>query len=306
MFQQSSPQRQLNIAVFGDVHGHLRLMFQLARLWQLAHGSFLDGILACGDLGYFPDLSVLDKATRRYVRDDPEEAGFARFFLWPEPLERDPLMDKILLGPAGEPNTVRCPVIWCHGNHEDFIALEKATGSAVLRAVDVYHRLFWLRSGHVITHAGLRLAALGGGPELAENEAPPPREHPLKRVREKDCWRLAGESVDILMSHVAPLGLGGEAGQWGSGLVRDAVERLQPRFHFFAHHRQPVPAGVIGRTRCYWLNDVAFDRHARGLDQPLEKGCLGVLTWPDPKRAQFTVIEEDWLRGVTSRGWRWL
>jgi len=72
-------------------------------------------------------------------------------------------------------------------------------------------------------------------------------------------------------------------------------------------HFAAVPPGPAhGATRCFWLNDVAFERHRRGLDQPLEPGCMGLLTWPDPERADFAVLAEDWLRGVTSRGWYWL
>ena len=62
-----------HIAIFGDAHGHLRLLFQLCRLWQLEHKTHLDGIIVCGDLGFFPDVSRLDKATRRFALKDPVE-----------------------------------------------------------------------------------------------------------------------------------------------------------------------------------------------------------------------------------------
>ncbi len=39
-------------AIFGDVHGHFRLMFQLCRHWQRNSGVHLDGILLCGDIGF--------------------------------------------------------------------------------------------------------------------------------------------------------------------------------------------------------------------------------------------------------------
>ena len=59
-------ERALHIAVIGDVHGHLRLMFQLCRLWQVQTGVHLDLVLQCGDLGFFPDPARLDKATQRF------------------------------------------------------------------------------------------------------------------------------------------------------------------------------------------------------------------------------------------------
>jgi hypothetical protein len=42
---ESSPNCKRHFAVFGDTHGHLRLMFRLCRLWQIQHRVFLDGIL---------------------------------------------------------------------------------------------------------------------------------------------------------------------------------------------------------------------------------------------------------------------
>ncbi|MFW6114397.1 MAG: hypothetical protein ACOC7K_01510 [bacterium] len=87
-----------HFAIFGDAHGHLRLMFQLCRHWQLNTQTKLDGALICGDLGFFPDLTRLDKATRKYIERDPEEAGFAFYFRQPLPAEQDPQLDRTLHG----------------------------------------------------------------------------------------------------------------------------------------------------------------------------------------------------------------
>jgi hypothetical protein len=66
----------MKVALFSDVHGHLRIVLHLIRNWQIEHNSHLDGALIAGDLGCFPDSSKLDKATRRWVAVDPEQAGF--------------------------------------------------------------------------------------------------------------------------------------------------------------------------------------------------------------------------------------
>ncbi len=58
--------RPVNLAVFRDTHGHLRLMFPLCRHCQLNHGPHLDVTLQRGDLGFYPDLGMDDKATRRF------------------------------------------------------------------------------------------------------------------------------------------------------------------------------------------------------------------------------------------------
>ena len=76
------------VVVVGDTHGHLRLMFQLCRLWQLCHDQRLDAVLQCGDLGFFPYPGTVDGATRRYSRHDPEELAFSKYFESPGHLSR--------------------------------------------------------------------------------------------------------------------------------------------------------------------------------------------------------------------------
>jgi hypothetical protein len=59
--------------VFGDLHGRVVPAFKLAQAWSRAHGIYLAGLLQVGDFGYFPDLSRLDKATKRHVEKDSLE-----------------------------------------------------------------------------------------------------------------------------------------------------------------------------------------------------------------------------------------
>jgi hypothetical protein len=154
------------VAVFGDVRGHLRLMWKLCSYWQQAHGVHLDAILQCGDFGYFPQTGALDQATRRYAARDPEELGFANYFMSPEPLKKeDRRIREILLGASDAFGTVRAPMFWCAGNHEDFEALAAFVGERNLVSVDIYDRCRLLRSGTCAPIAGIRVGAIGGGPE---------------------------------------------------------------------------------------------------------------------------------------------
>lgn len=288
----------VQLAVFGDVHGHLRLMFQLCRHWQLTHGVHLDGILQCGDLGFFPDLGTIDRATRRFSNRDPEELGFAYFFRLPEPAEQDPLLERTLMGDPADLNTVDCPVIFCHGNHADFQVLDRITCGAALASVDAFQRIHLLRSGEVTELAGVRIAALGGMPE---RDRPPERQVLSTIVSETAAGRLRRKQFDVLLSHGAPQGVGGPRGPWGSELAREVIELSQPAYNFFAHHRDAIPPGRIAGTECYWLDDVNFQK--RDFKGPPRAGCMGVLTWTSPDRHQFTVIEEPWFEQVTGENW---
>jgi len=294
-----------HIAVFGDVHGHLRLMFQLCQLWQMEHGVHLDGILQCGDLGFFPNPNNLDKATRRFAEKDPEELGFQRYFSLPEPVEKDERLERTLNGPAEAHSTVRCPVVWCHGNHEDFESLRRTVAGDELVAVDAFRALYWLRSGCTTDLAGVRVGALGGGPEREDAPADDCGSgEPWKWVGERACNNLLGDKLDVLISHSAPRGVGGESDHWGSVRLRQFVELSQPLYHFYGHHSRPIPAAECGRTRCFWLNDVCFRGHRENANKPLEEGCMGLLSWRNGEEHDFEVLDEPWLRGVTSASWR--
>jgi len=284
------------IAVFGDFHGHLRLALQLCRLWQRANGRHLDGVLQCGDFGYFPDESRLDKATRRYAKVDPEELGFARYFGPPAPHERDDLVERTLQGPSDSLDTLRCPIHWCRGNHEDFDRLDETVGDAAVAAVDVYGRFLHVRCGTVVDIAGLLVGFLGGGPGE-------PSSH-RGVVDGRAARRLADERFDVLVSHCAGAAvLSTHRTESGSPDVDTVVRAVRPAWHFFAHYRGPIPPFSAGPTECRWLDDVKFDDEGG-----LEPGCMGLLwRWPDPVPSlRYVVVVPSWLREVRSTTWRYL
>jgi hypothetical protein len=72
---------EINIAVLGDLHGHIDLALSILKRWEKEHGKSLDSIIQVGDLGYFPDLERIDSATKRFApgssshRQPSETAG---------------------------------------------------------------------------------------------------------------------------------------------------------------------------------------------------------------------------------------
>src|SRR4051794_36082767 len=114
--------------VFGDLHGRVLPAYRLALAWAREHGEPVDGLLQVGDLGYFPDPTRLDKATKRHAERDPLELGVL------EVTQPSPLADAVF----AEPGLPRC--LWfTAGNHEDFEALDGlAGGSADAFVVDHY------------------------------------------------------------------------------------------------------------------------------------------------------------------------
>lgn len=296
--------RDTHIAIFGDTHGHLRLMFQLCRLWQKNNGVHLDGILQVGDLGFFPDATRLDKATKRFARSDPEELGFADYFAIPRPLRKDRLLTRTLDGDPSSLDTVRCDVVFCHGNHEDFQLLSELTCGAVLSPVDFYNRIYYLRSGETADVAGVTVGAIGGAPESGDEKdhdesvlGPTISPRAVKRLRRKSC--------DVLMTHCAPQNVGGESTRFGSRLLRETVESLQPSYQVYGHHSRPILRATIGSTECVWLNDTNFGKtREERFNGPVEPGCVAVLRWRNQDDHQLTVVDDPWFRSTTGFNWR--
>jgi len=279
-------------AVFGDVHGHLRLVFELCRQWQLHNERHLSGIFACGDLGYFPNPCLVDRATARFARRDPEELGFAHYFASPEPPLRDPLLERTLFGDPADLNTVNCPLVFCHGNHEDFAELQRAANGPFC-PVDVFDRVWYLRSGEVTELAGVRIAALGGKPE------PPESAHePLigPTVSERAASKLLAAQFDILLAHGMPSGL---ARIHGSERLAMVISACEPAYCFYAHHRRPIPPGKIKRTECYWHDDVHFVPGGAVIRQ-----CMGILRWAGPQDHQYKKVVDPWFFAYTEEAWR--
>ena len=70
----------MNIAILADVHGRILLAFKIVERYQRETGEQIDLILQCGDVGIFPQVDRLAKATRRIAEQDPTELGFAEHF----------------------------------------------------------------------------------------------------------------------------------------------------------------------------------------------------------------------------------
>src|SRR5438552_9514756 len=67
--------RPATYLVLGDLHGRVLPAFKLAQAWSREHGVHLAGLLQVGDLGYFPDSSRFDKATKRHAERNSLESG---------------------------------------------------------------------------------------------------------------------------------------------------------------------------------------------------------------------------------------
>ncbi len=272
--------------VFGDLHGRILPAFRLALAWEREHGERLDGLLQVGDLGYFPDASRLDKATKRHAERDPLELG-AQLIAAPSKEA-----DEIFSGPDSPPG------LWfTAGNHEDYDALnaaDRGPGSSDDDfPVDAYGRVRCVKDGHVVSlSGGLRVAAIWGIEPHSGKTAP-------VRIRERSAWALSLSRFDVLLTHDAPRDL--VYPDSGSEAISLCIEEAKPSFAFFGHYHpgDRLVTAQRGPTQIYHLHGLEF----RGPGGTAEAGSVGVLRW-GAGGGRFDYLDAAWLRTVTRHNWR--
>lgn len=273
--------------VFGDLHGRILSAFRLAAAWARDHDCRIDGILQVGDLGYFPDVSRLDKATRRHAADDPLELGA----LWvAEPSQEADRVFAEELTPEA---------LWfTAGNHEDYAFLHSVAHGDVF-AVDAYQRIRCIRDGHVALLPGcVRVGALWG----IDGQAPVRRRHAPSHclIQADSAARLSCSTFDVLLTHDSPLDA--IIPNAGSQKILDVIQAARPAFAFFGHHKGHGHQieGDFDATRVYHLAGMEL----RQSGHHAEEGSVGVLRW-DGTSGSFAYVDPAWLRSFTRHNWRY-
>ena len=282
----------MTIAVVGDVHGHLALLFAILGRWQREHGETIDVILQVGDLGAFLPTSFIDSATRRHAERDPEELGFGEF------------------AGASPPRTAldpRPPLIFIPGNHEDFEYLDErerqAGATGAVYPVSQDGRILALRSGRVLDQRlgeeSIRIAGISGVSGRERKRARHPRVH----LDENEVLALAARgpgAAQILLTHEAPTGLA-EFRRHGVGseALRLLVEELRPALAFFGHHGESGE-WMIGATRVVALADCGYPRMGDGR---VARDAIAIVRWEHGCRS-VDYVRDDWLREATRTSWR--
>lgn len=292
----------LNIAVLGDLHGHLTLAYRLLRRWEREHEQHLDAILQVGDLGAYPPPFCLDKATLRFAQKDPDELGFEKYYSDSEEAA------EILADDAPDRTGIRAHMTFIKGNHEDFEYLNSlSTPFDGPIPVDHYHKIHYLKSGSVedlmLGEHTLRLTALGG---IADNHGPggPDPVSPFYTRAEIRRLRSVDGPVDVLLTHDVPegaaAGISGNYANAGSRDITELIADLQPAYHFCGHyHESGQRLEDKGHTASYILNAVNFQNERR-----LRPGCIGILRWSGREHSAFEILDEPWLTEYTKWNFR--
>jgi Icc-related predicted phosphoesterase len=283
----------MNIAVVGDIHGHLSLTYAILGKWQIETGSKIDLILQCGDMGAFLATSQLDRATTRRKDSDPEELGFAEYAGANPPAT--------LLDPR--PLTVFIP-----GNHEDFLFLEERDRAVspigAIYPVSDDGKISALRSGRIWTFGfgdeRVRVAGISGIAGGSHKKCRHLRYH-LSDDESLELAMAGLGSIDIFISHDGPTGLftEGRLRDAGSGALRFVISEARPKLAFFAHYDRQGE-WEIGSTRVLAMNKCGYITSGAW---PVAEGGVAVVTWKTNKVA-IERLEADWLRTANRSNWR--
>lgn len=276
--------------VFGDLHGKILPAFRLASAWTRDHDTPLTSILQVGDMGYFPDLNTIDKATLRHAKDDPLELGTFDI------ITINPLAGQVFDDPHAPPG------LWfTAGNHEDFDTLERlarASGDQPDFVVDAYCRVRGIKDGAVKTfECGAKVGAIWG----VDGEGASARHNLPERgyIWESSVDRLVYEPFDVLLSHDAPLDAKREG--CGSRLLRSLIDLRQPAFAFFGHYGGAGERSEqdFGNTEVYHMAGLEL----RGKGGTPKSGSVGVLRWGGTPT--FEYVPDEWLKTFSRHNWKW-
>jgi len=310
----SKPSNAAYIAVFGDIHGRIALMYVLARLWQEHTGQPLAAILQVGDMGAYPDHGKLDRATLRHAQRDPDELDFVRYI---EPSEDGERFVNVPEAPR---------TYFIRGNHEDFDYLGQFRSPS---PIDPWEQIWFIPDGHSVdvplypesewtgeqpdagmTH--LRVGAFGGvEPKDVERcrgraarKAYPKNKQHVRRPKyfDPDTIPTAFHNeppLDILLTHAGP---DVDELRSGSTCLSRLCQRIQPWYHFFGHHHVVLgPKDGPGGTSLVGLDHLDFNAQGK-----LADNAWGILRY-SAESTSFTFCNTEiypWLHHVRRETYR--
>lgn len=280
----------MKIALFSDIHGKILLPFKLVDLYQKETGNTIDFILQCGDMGAYPNIENLDKATIKHAQYDRDELGFHDDFTKTNQ-EIKAFLDQLNIN-----------MICVRGNHEDhdFLDnLEKENSQNSLFPIDIYGRVLVCKSGlpqkletqnEVLTFVGIgRIGDRKGRTEkrfIQDYE----RKEIKKLLKTKDPF-------DILITHDKD-----GSGDQGYGMteIREALDNVIFHYHFYGHTGEPFKQETYsnGITQSIKIKELEFNE--TGI---LEKGCMLILT-KENGELSIEIADQKLTNKMTKFNWK--
>lgn len=282
----------MRIVVFADIHGKILLPFKMADLYQKQTGKKIDFILQCGDIGAYPDMNNLDKATIRHAQYDRDELGFHDDFTTIKPHIKE-FLDQLGLD-----------MICVRGNHEDHDYIDKielANPDADRFPIDIYKRVFVCKTGvkQLLQSVDEQISFVGIG-RIGDRKERNDKKfiQDYERVVLKKLQKT-NDDFDVLITHDKD-----DSSERGYGMaeIRNLLDNVIFHYHFYGHTGEPhtVVTDHNGITQSVKIAELEFNHS--GI---LEEGAMIVLTKEDGVLT-MEVVDPKFTNQVTKNNWHFL
>ena len=280
----------MRVAIFSDIHGKILLPFKLVDLYQRETNEKIDFILQCGDMGCYPNINKLDKATIKHAKNDRDELGFYDYFV-KDISEIRSFLDKLNID-----------MICVRGNHEDheyLDNLEKETEASRF-PIDVYNRVFVCKTGIKqelkIREETLSFVGVGRiGDRKGRTNDRFIQEYEKKKI--KKLIRENKNIFDLLITHDKD-----DRSQRGYGMkeIRELLNNVIFKYHFYGHTGEPFMNEVYtnGITHSIKIREAEFNNS--GI---LEEGSMIIL---EKNKSDITmkIVDQKLTNKLTKFNWK--
>ncbi|MGM5630596.1 metallophosphoesterase [Apibacter raozihei] len=281
----------IRIAIFADIHGKILLPFKLTDYYQKMSHKKVDAIFQCGDLGAFPKLENLDKATLRHQKYDRNELGFHDDFVQ-ENKEIKNFLQQLDLD-----------MICVRGNHEDHEYLDELENAsdAPLFPIDIYNRVWICKSGYLQTFCKgeecLTFTGIGRIGDLKNRKD----KRFVQEYEKRQINKLIKKHsyLDLLISHDKD-----DSSQRGYGMpeLRKITDSICIPYHFYGHtgedfNQQVSPNGITNHIK---IKELEFDSSGS-----LPYGCMIILE-KEMDHLNLEIVDQKIILPFTKEHWKYL
>jgi predicted phosphodiesterase len=282
----------LKIAIFADIHGKILLPFKLVDLYQKTTGEKIDFILQCGDIGAYPNIENLDKATLKHAQNDPDEMGFHEHFT-----NINTTIELFL-------NDLGIDMICVRGNHEDhdFLDQLEQSSSNSLFAIDAYNRVLICKTAHIQTlKKGTEELTFVGIGRIGDRKGR--IESRFLQNHEKEAIKTLSKTdkmIDILISHDQS---SSNEADYGMLELHQLLQKVIFQYHFHGHTGQPFSEEIDanGLTNVIKIKELEFE--STGI---LPENCMIILEKAADDKINFKTVSQQLTNQIDKYNWNFL
>ena len=283
----------MKIALFSDIHGKFLLPFLLVDAYQKETGNHIDLILQCGDMGAYPDIAKLDKATIRHAKNDSDELGFHDDFV-----TKDANIEAFL-------EELNIPMICVRGNHEDheFLdTLEQQYKEESRFPIDVYKYVWVCKSGvpQVFESNGETLSFLGVG-RIGDRKGRGHGAYIQDYEREvlKHLYKK-GKDFDVLITHDQAQD---RPDDYGMSELGTLLDKVLFEYHFYGHTGAPFHQQLDdnGITQSIKIKELEFNTNGA-----LDYGSMLILNKDIDGHLSLEIVSTAITNQFTKHSWKYI